>query len=72
MEDAQKMELDLLIKTCIIDISTWLFLTIPRCQEIFEFLENIQHLKNLKQILDSYRIFQRGNAADSKKSALNL
>ena len=72
MEDAQKMELDLLIKTCIIDISTWLLLTVPRCQGICEFLENIQHLKNLKQILDSYRIFQRGNAADSKKAALNL
>ena len=57
-----------LIKTYIIDnILTWLFLTISRFQEIREFLDNIQHLKNINQILDSYRIFQRGNAADSKK-----
>ena len=57
-----------LTKTYIIDnILTWLFLTISRFQEIREFLDNIQHLKNIKQILDSYRIFQRGNAADSKK-----
>ena len=57
-----------LIKTYIIDnILTWLFLTISRFQEIHEFLDNIQHLKNIKQMLDSYRIFQRGNAANSKK-----
>ena len=58
-----------LIKIYIIyNVLTWLFLTIPRFQEIREFLDNIHHLKNIKQILlDSYHIFQRGNAADSKK-----
>ena len=65
MKDVQKMELD---KTYIIDnILTCFFLTISRFQKIHEFLDNIQHLKNIKQILDSYRIFQRENAADSKK-----
>ena len=46
---------------------TWLFPTMSRYQEIREILDNIQYLKNKKQILDSYRIFQRGNVADSKK-----
>ena len=57
-----------LIKTYTIhNILTCLFPTISRFQEIHDFLGNIQHLKNIKQILDSYRIFQRGNAADPKK-----
>ena len=51
---------------------TWLFLTISRFQEIREFLDNIQHLKKIKQILNSYRIFQRGNAAVSKPGWFEL
>ena len=50
----------------------WLFLTVSRFQEIREFLDNIQHLKNIKQMLDSYHIFQRGNAADSEKGRLEF
>ena len=57
-----------LIKTYIIDnVLTWLFPKMSTYQEIREILENIQYLKNKKQILDSYHIFQRGNVADSKK-----
>ena len=38
-----------------------------RYQEIRELLDNIQYLKSKKKILGLYRIFQRGNVADSKK-----
>ena len=51
---------------------TWLFPTISRFQEIREFLDNIQHLKKIKQILNSYRIFQRGNTAVSKPGWFEL
>ena len=54
------------------NVLTCLFLAFSRFQEIREFLGKIQYLKNIKQILDSYRIFQRGNAADSKKGWFEL
>ena len=57
-----------LIKTYITDNAlTRLFPTMSRYQEIREISDNIQYLKNEKQILDSHHIFQRGNVADSKK-----
>ena len=63
-----------LIKTYIIDnVLTCFFPTMSRYQEIREILDNIHYLKNKKQILDSYHIFQGGNVADSKKKVgLNL
>ena len=29
---------------------------------------NIEHIRNVRHVLDTYRIFKRGNAADSKRN----
>ena len=30
--------------------------------------QNIEHIRNIRHVLDTYRIFKRGNAADSKRN----
>ena len=55
--DALNIKLNLLRPYVIDNVLTWLFLIVSRFQEIREFLDNIQHLKNIKQMLDSYHIF---------------
>ena len=61
-----------LIKTYAINnVLTWLFLTISSFQEIYELLDNIQHLKNIKQILDLYLFFNEEMLLTRKKVSLN-
>ena len=34
---------------------------------LMEFMTSIEHIRNVRHVLYTYRIFQRGNAADSKR-----
>ena len=35
---------------------------------LMEFMTSIEHIRNVRHVLDTYRIFKRGNAADSKRN----
>ena len=58
-----------LIKTQVLDsVLTWMHFLMTNYRTLMEFLTSIEHIKNVTYVLDAYRIFKRGNAADSKRN----
>ena len=59
----------ILMKTQVLDnIRTWLYILMTKYETLMEFMTSIQHIRNVRHVLDTYRIFKRGNAADSKRN----
>ena len=58
-----------LIKTQVLDnVLTWLYFLMTKYKALMEFMTSIEHIRNVRHVLDTYRIFKRGNAADSKRN----
>ena len=58
----------ILIKTQVLDnIRTWLYILMTKYEALMEFMTSIQHIRNVRHVLDTYRI-HTGNAADSKRN----
>ena len=58
-----------LIKTQVLDnVLTWLYFLMTKYKTLMEFMTSIEHIRNVRHVLDTYRIFKRGNAADSKRN----
>ena len=53
-----------LIKTQVLDnVLTWMYFLMTNYRTLMEFMTSIEHIRNV-----TYRIFKRGNAADSKRN----
>ena len=58
-----------LIKTQVLDnVLTWLYFLMTKYKTFLQFMTSIEHVRNVKPVVDTYRIFKRGNAADSKRN----
>ena len=58
-----------LIKTQVLDnVLTWLYFLMTKYKTLMEFMTSIEHIRNVRHVLDTYRIFKRGNTADSKRN----
>ena len=58
-----------LIKAQVLDNAlTWLYFLMTKYKTLMEFMTSIEHIRNVRHVLDTYRIFKRGNAADSKRN----
>ena len=59
----------ILIKTQVLDnVRTWLYILMTKYEALMEFMTSMQHIRNVRHVLDTYRIFKRSNAADSKRN----
>ena len=57
-----------LINTQVLDnVLTWLYFLMAKYKTLMELMTSIEHIRNVRHVLYTYRIFQRGNAADSKR-----
>ena len=43
-----------------------------KLKTLMEFMTNIAHIRNVRRVLDTYRIFNRGNAVFSKRNWLEF
>ena len=58
-----------LIKTQVLEnLLTWLCFLKTKYKTLVEFMTSMEHIRNVRHVLDTYRIFRRGNAADSKRN----
>ena len=57
------------IKTQVLDNAlTWLYFLMTKHTILMEFMTSIEHVRNTRHVFYNYRIFKRGNAADSKRN----
>ena len=54
------------------NVPTWLYFLMTKYKTLMEFMTNIAHIRNVRRVLDTYRIFKRGNAVDSKRNWFEL
>ena len=54
------------------NVPTWLYFLMTKYKTLMEFMTNIAHIRNVRRVLDTYRIFKRGNAEDSKRNWLEF
>ena len=58
-----------LIKTQVLDnVLTWLYFLMTKYKALMEFMTSIEHIRNVRHVLDTYGIFKRGNAVYSKRN----
>ena len=58
-----------LIKTQVLNnVLTWLYFLMTKYKALMEFMTSIEHIRNVRHVLDTYRIFKRGNATDSDRN----
>ena len=58
-----------LLKMQVLDnVLTCLYFLMTKYKALMEFMTNIEHIRNVRHILDTCPIFERGNAADSKRN----
>ena len=58
-----------LIKPQVLDnVLTWLYFLMTKYKGLMEFMTSMEHIRNVRHVLDTYRIFNRGNTTDSERN----